>query len=934
MHTLQMSVSDYVTNHHESDFMAMDYMLPCKNAVLRFTAASHPFKVLLWVLLFCVAPFVSYSQSPAPACNLSLKDVYEDYECFKDGDIVLGGVFTVKIVLNYIPDSVMDNDENKGKAFVISLQSYVNVLMFMFAIDKINQDPDILPNITLGYHLYDSWSDPSKAVRSVLQILSGPGKTIPNYSCTGHGKLAGVIGDHYSFTTIPIAQILGLYRYTQISYGSSDYSLSDRHIYPHVFRMLQSHRVHYLAISKLVKHFGWTWVGIFLSDDETGENDIKILKGHLRDQGICVAFAVRIGFTKYFPKKDYTIVKYKNPHVVIFCGIISGDIFLYLKPYSDLLNGTVLIFPPSWAFKELFIIGSINENAAYLAVDLFPFVIPGFEKMFDHKEMSKYSEIRFLEELVVHLYCASSAQENKFVYLKNITSPSRMLDIHSLQAILEGAKKYLPIALSSRVYYAVEAMATAIHNMDLYLQGKNLTYGTKRFTLVNGNFIIISDLELYQYCNMLWKKQIQLTSSLPFSLAGLYRFLCWTDIADSDYTAQGEFVYRYEIVNWIFIPDIAYDTVVVGNYTPWAAEDKQLLIDSQAITWNHNKNKMPESRCSEICQPGSRKKPGTAIHSCCYDCAPCSEGDISNTTDSEKCVRCLEDEWPNEKKDRCIPKLLEFLSYTDDISKTLATISVLLCLVTLFIMGIFIHHLDTAIVKANNRSLSFVLLVCIMLSFLCVFLFLGHPLDITCILRVTTFGLIFSTAVSSLLAKTIMVYIAFTAAKPGSYWRKWIGSKLPNSVVLLLSSVQVMICLAWLSVSHPFQEMDIYSYLDKIIIQCNEGSVIGFYSVLGYMGFLAAVSFVLAFMVRTLPDSFNEAKYITFSMLVFCSVWIAMIPAYLSTRGKYMVAVEVFTILVSSAGLLSCIFFPKCFMILFRPDLNTQTDLLSKKNRP
>ncbi|XP_018425637.1 PREDICTED: vomeronasal type-2 receptor 26-like, partial [Nanorana parkeri] len=177
-------------------------------------------------------------------------------------------------------------------------------------------------------------------------------------------------------------------------------------------------------------------------------------------------------------------------------------------------------------------------------------------------------------------------------------------------------------------------------------------------------------------------------------------------------------------------------------------------------------------------------------------------------------------------------------------------------------MGIFISYVDTAIVKANNRSLSFVLLVYIMLSFLCVFLFLGHPLDITCILRVTTFGIIFSTAVSSLLAKTIMVYIAFTAAKPGSYWRKWIGSKLPNSVVLLLSSVQVMICLAWLSVSHPFQEMDIYSYLDKIVIQCNEGSVIGFYSVLGYMGFLAAVSFVLAFMVRTLPDSFNEAKYI------------------------------------------------------------------------
>ncbi|XP_018429273.1 PREDICTED: vomeronasal type-2 receptor 26-like [Nanorana parkeri] len=255
-------------------------------------------------------------------------------------------------------------------------------------------------------------------------------------------------------------------------------------------------------------------------------------------------------------------------------------------------------------------------------------------------------------------------------------------------------------------------------------------------------------------------------------------------------------------------------------------------------------------------------------------------------------MKCRDDEWPNEKKDRCIPKLLEFLSYGDYIAIFFISISISLCIVTLFIMGIFISYLNTPIVKANNRNLSFVLLVSIFLSFLCVFLFLGQPLDITCILRVMTFGVIFSIAVSSLLAKTIMVYIAFKATKPGSYWRKWIGVKLANSIVAVCSSVQVIICLVWLSVSHPYKEIDTQSYQDKIVIQCNEGSVIGFYSVLGYMGFLAAVSFLLAFMVRTLPDSFNEAKYITFSMLVFCSVWIAMIPAYLSTKGKYMVAVR------------------------------------------
>ncbi|XP_068127528.1 vomeronasal type-2 receptor 26-like [Hyperolius riggenbachi] len=263
---------------------------------------------------------------------------------------------------------------------------------------------------------------------------------------------------------------------------------------------------------------------------------------------------------------------------------------------------------------------------------------------------------------------------------------------------------------------------------------------------------------------------------------------------------------------------------------------------------------------------------------------------------SEGCFTCPSEEWPDEKKVKCM---------------------------TIFSLVIFIYYWYTPVVKANNRTVSFILLTSILLSFLCVFLFLGRPVDITCMLRQVSFGVFFSISVSCVLAKTVTVCLAFKATKPGSYWRNLVTIKLSNALVFTCSSVQVVICVIWLSVSPPYKEYDTFSSPGKIIIQCNEGSVIGFYSVLGYMGFLAAVSFLLAFMVRTLPDGFNEAKYITFSMLVFCSVWIAMIPAYLSTRGKYMVAVEIFAILSSSAGLLGCIFFPKCFIMLFETEKNT-----------
>eukprot|EP00079_Xenopus_tropicalis_P032587 XP_017946358.1 PREDICTED: vomeronasal type-2 receptor 26-like [Xenopus tropicalis] len=301
----------------------------------------------------------------------------------------------------------------------------------------------------------------------------------------------------------------------------------------------------------------------------------------------------------------------------------------------------------------------------------------------------------------------------------------------------------------------------------------------------------------------------------------------------------------------------------------------------------------------------------------------------SRPVDSESCFPCKNTEWPNKKRTQCIAKAEAFLSYRDVISMFFSAVSVLSFFITLLILGVFISYRDSPIVRANNRSLSFLLLVSIKLSFLSVFLFLGRPVDITCMLRIITFGITFSIAVSSLLAKTIMVCVAFKATKPGSSWRKWLGVKLSNSVVLFCSSIQIIICMTWLAISPPFQELDIHTSPGTIIIQCNEGSAIGFYSVIGYMGLLAAVSFVLAFLARSLPDSFNEAKYITFSMLLFCSVWITMIPAYLSTKGKNTVCVEIFAILTSSAGLLACIFLPKCYIIMFKPEMNTKKNLSS-----
>ncbi|KAM8976918.1 vomeronasal type-2 receptor 26-like [Pelodytes ibericus] len=776
------------------------------------------------------------------------------------------------------------------------LREYINVRVFLFTLEKMNNHTAILPNITLGYHLYDSCQDQRKAVKSVLQIVSGRGRTVPNYSCSNHGKLAGFIGDRYSSTTIAIAQILGVYSYTQISYGATDFSLSDRQVYPHFFRMLQNDRVYYSIMAKLLRYFGWTWIGIFETEDgNTGNQESIILSRYLMDQGICVAYTIKrpTGIDSNI-KSIQEIVKQSSAQVIVLCGPFTHTVILTLAQLQDVFHSKTFILPPSWASDGNIFMTDFETFNGSLSVESYPKVISGTGNYFDDIRPSKFTTDRILEDFWTFRFHCFSANVSKNIFFQSFYPFS--LKNCTGQEQLNHVRNYLIGGISPRVDFAVHFLAQALNDMKVGVNDYEKEQNMYRYR--------------HQLRHYLYNTEFRLGTRDP----------------QPCFTKHGEHVTSEIILNWRSKSYGYIENELVGVY---GLHDQKLCMNSEMIKWKTSDNMVPISRCSEPCLPGQRKMPTSGIHSCCYNCVQCSEGEISNVTDSESCIKCPDSKWPNERKDRCIPKLVEFLSYTDGaLATVLASGSIVFCLTAVIILGLVITHWDTPIVKANNRNLSFILLIAILLSFLCVFLFLGRPVDITCMLREVSFGIIFSVAVSSVLAKTIMVYIAFKSTKPGSMLKKWLGMKLSNSIAFSCSSVQIIISFSWLVTYPPFQEQDTHSKQGKIIIQCNEGSVTAFYSVLGYMGLLAAVSFIIAFLARNLPDSFNEAKYITFSMLVFCSVWIAMIPAYLSTRGKYMVAVEVFAILTSSAGLLCCIFFPKCYIILFRPEMNTKNYIL------
>ncbi|XP_067326606.1 vomeronasal type-2 receptor 26-like [Anolis sagrei] len=684
------------------------------------------------------------------------------------------------------------------------------------------------------------------------------------------------------------------------------------------YQVKPQENLQYQGILSLLLHFEWTWIGVLVSNDEYGERFVKTVLPVFSRGGICFAFIERIDTLtvvaemgdrlKNGAKTHDKIIESKANVVVIYGETFVIDFlrwFPYLSDHEHMTKkGKLWIIPAQMELNSMVYQKNWTTDIIHgaLAFTIHSNDLPGFKLFAEKRNPSNTKRDGFIVDFWQQVFgCVFPYRVCGGVTGDTCTGQEKL---DSLPGVLYEISM---TGHSYSVYNAVYAVAYALHAMSSYrFKHKSMADG-RDFKLENQH-----PWQVHQYL-----KRVSFNNSAGDKVS---------------FHRNGELLAGFDIVNWIILPNQSFHRVKVGRIDHQDSSSGSFLVDEHTIMWPHWFNQtQPISVCSESCLPGSRKKVKEGEPFCCYACIPCPEGKISDLKDMNDCYKCTDESYPRKKQDMCIPKDISFLSYEEPLGLSLAIWALFCSVVTALVLGTFMKNHRTPIVQANNRTLTYTLLIFLLLCFLSAFLFIGRPQKLTCLLQQTAFGIIFSTAISSVLAKTITVILAFMATKPGSSTRKWMGKRLSNSIVISCSLIQVAICTAWLVSSPPFPDTDMHSITGKIVLKCNEGSITMFYCVLGYMGFLAIVCFTVAFFARKLPDSFNEAKFITFSMLIFCSVWLSFVPTYMSSKGKYMVAVEIFSILASSAGLLGCIFSPKCYIIILRPQLNNRKQLIRRK---
>ncbi|NWT39232.1 CASR protein, partial [Rynchops niger] len=840
----------------------------------------------------------------------------------KKGDIILGGLFPIHFGVA-AKDQDLKSRPESVECIRYNFRGFRWLQAMIFAIEEINSSPTLLPNMTLGYRIFDTCNTVSKALEATLSFVAQNKIDSLNLdefcNCSEHiPSTIAVVGATGSGISTAVANLLGLFYIPQVSYASSSRLLSNKNQFKSFLRTIPNDEHQATAMADIIEYFRWNWVGTIAADDDYGRPGIEKFREEAEERDICIDFSELISQYSDEEEIQQVVEVIQNSTARVIVVFSSGpDLEPLIKEIVRRnITGKIWLASEAWASSSLIAMPEFfRVIGSTIGFALKAGQIPGFREFLQKVHPKKSTNNGFAKEFweeTFNCYLPDGSKNSpastsfhkgheEGLGTGNGTAAFRppCTGDENITSVETPYMDYTHLRISYNVYLAVYSIAHALQDIYTCTPGKGL------FT--NGSCADIKKVEAWQVLKHL--RHLNFTNNMGEQV---------------DFDEFGDLVGNYSIINWHLSPEdgsVVFEEV--GHYNVYAKKGERLFINENKILWSGFSKEVPFSNCSRDCLPGTRKGIIEGEPTCCFECVDCPDGEYSDETDASACDKCPEDYWSNENHTSCIPKQIEFLSWTEPFGIALTLFAVLGIFLTSFVLGVFTKFRNTPIVKATNRELSYLLLFSLLCCFSSSLFFIGEPQNWTCRLRQPAFGISFVLCISCILVKTNRVLLVFEAKIPTSLHRKWWGLNLQFLLVFLCTFVQIVICVIWLYTAPPSSYRN-HELEDEIIfITCHEGSLMALGFLIGYTCLLAAICFFFAFKSRKLPENFNEAKFITFSMLIFFIVWISFIPAYASTYGKFVSAVEVIAILAASFGLLACIFFNKVYIILFKPSRNT-----------
>ncbi|XP_012681535.2 glutamate receptor, metabotropic 6a [Clupea harengus] len=842
-----------------------------------------PTPSLLWALWVLVGPGAEvWAHQPTHPRSIKI-----------EGDITLGGLFPVH---SKGPAGVACGEIKKEKGIH-------RMEAMLYALDQINSDPELLPNITLGARILDTCSRDTYALEQSLTFVQALiQKDTSDIRCSNGEppiirkpeRVVGVIGASASSVSIMVANVLRLFEIPQISYASTSPELSDHNRYDFFSRVVPPDSYQAQAMVDIVKAMGWNYVSTVASEGNYGESGVDAFIQISREAGgLCIAQSLKIPRDPKpgtFDKAIMRLMETSNARgVIIFASEDDIKRVLEAAKRANLTGHFLFVGSDSWGAKSSPILD--QEDMAEGAVTILPkrASIEGFDQ---------YFTTRSLENNRRNIWFAEFWEDD---FRCKLTRPGIKIDSEKKKCTgNERIGRDSPYEQEGKVQFvidAVYAMAHALHTMHLDLCPGS-TGVCDKMDPVEGRMLL---------------KYIRSVSFNGSAGTGV--------LFNENGDAPGRYdIFQYQLSN---ISSPGYKAI--GQWT------NQLRLNLEDMQWSGGNRLVPDSVCSFPCNPGERKKMVKGVP-CCWHCELC-DGYLYQV-DEFNCESCPFDMRPTLNRTGCRPTPIIKLEWHSPWAIIPVFLAILGIIATSSVVITFIRFNDTPIVRAAGRELSYVLLTGIFLIYLITFFMIAEPGVVVCALRRLLLGLGMCITYSATLTKTNRIYRIFEQGKKSVSPPKFISPTSQLVITFILISVQVVGVFAWFGVVPPHTIVDyeelrpVNPELARGILKCDM-SDLSLICCLSYSIILMVTCTIYAVKSRGVPETFNEAKPIGFTMYTTCIVWLAFVPIFFGTaQSTEKMYIQTTTLTVSmslSASVsLGMLYMPKVYVIIFHPEQNVQ----------